>query len=118
MPRNMSFMLTTDQVRGEIKHVTRRNGWDHVKPGEIVQAVEKCQGIPEGGHVTRICLIQILSKRWERIDRMITDREYGLKEVALEGFPDWTPEQFVDMYCKHNKKKPEELCNRIRFEYV
>ena len=45
MPRNMSFMLTTEQVRNKTKTVTRRLGWWFLKPGEIVNAVEKGMGL-------------------------------------------------------------------------
>lgn len=41
MPRNMSFALTTDQVKDRVKTVTRRNGWWFLKPGDIVNAVKK-----------------------------------------------------------------------------
>lgn len=58
------------------------------------------------------------SSRWEPLRRMTDEPEYGRQEVILEGFPDWTPEQFVEMYCKHNKCTPETLVNRIEFEYV
>ena len=41
MPRNMSFMITKEQVRNRTKTVTRRLGWAFLKPGDIVNAVEK-----------------------------------------------------------------------------
>ena len=52
MPRNMSFSLTTDQVRNRTKTVTRRLGWwknKHGKRllqvGDIVNACVKCMGL-------------------------------------------------------------------------
>ena len=52
--RNMSFALTTEQVRRREKTATRRNGWTAAAVGMIVQPVIKCQGIPKGGHVEKI----------------------------------------------------------------
>lgn len=49
---------------------------------------------------------------------MITLPHYGAQEVILEGFPDMTPPEFVDMFCRHNKCRPDKLVNRIRFEYL
>jgi len=46
--RNMSFFLTTDQIRNKTKTVTRRDGWLFLKPGDIVQACVKCQGLKKG----------------------------------------------------------------------
>ena len=34
MARNMSFTLTTWQIREQTKTVTRRKGWQFLKPGE------------------------------------------------------------------------------------
>ena len=43
--RNISFSMTTEQVRRREKTVTRRLGWSDLKPGTILQAVEKAQGL-------------------------------------------------------------------------
>ena len=43
--RNMSFMLTPDQILNRTKTVTRRLGWGGLKPGTIVRAVRKGQGL-------------------------------------------------------------------------
>ena len=39
-------------------------------------------------------------------------------EVIKEGFPDWTPEQFVAFYAKHNKCKEDHEVTRIEFKYL
>jgi len=36
MPRNMSFSMTTQAVLDETKTVTRRLGWDFLKPGDLL----------------------------------------------------------------------------------
>ena len=112
MPRNMSFFLTTDQVRNGTKTVTRRKGWRFLKPGDILNACVKCQGLGKGGKIEKIRPIQIISTRWEPIEAITTE------DVILEGFPDWFPNEFIDMYCKANKQKPTDLCNRIEFRYL
>jgi hypothetical protein len=56
--------------------------------------------------------------RWEPLRRMIDDPEYGKQEVILEGFPEMTPQQFVDMYCQHNKCTPDKVVHRMAFEYI
>lgn len=110
--RNMSFMLTTAQVRDGTKTVTRRLGWEFLKPGDLVRACVKCMGLRRGEHVERIRTIRILrvSKQWLN---SITQ-----EDVQREGFPDWTPQQFVNMFCEHNHCEPDTLVNRIEFEYV
>jgi len=46
--RNMSFAMTTKQVRNQTKTVTRRFGWWFLKAGDIVQPVEKAMGLKKG----------------------------------------------------------------------
>ncbi len=117
MPRNMSFFLTTDQVIDGSKDVTRRFGWDYLKIGEQVMACQKCQGIRKGETINRLRLIEIVSIRPERADEITRYPEPEI-ECAREGFPEMSPSDFVEMLCKANRKKPDEICNRIEFKYV
>lgn len=112
MPKNMSFFLTTEQVRNKTKTVTRRLGWDFLKKGDIINACVKCMGLKKGEKVEKICQIIIISSF--RIPLLWITQE----DVFLEGFPDWSPEDFIIMFCKHNKIGRRELVNRIKFEYV
>lgn len=114
----MSFALTTPQFRARTKDVTRRNGWRDLKRGDVVEGVEKGQGLKKGEHPVRLGRIRIKSNRLEALHRMTRQPEYGRAEVIREGFPDMTPEGFVAMYCKHNKCKPNALIRRIEFEYL
>jgi len=41
-----------------------------------------------------------------------------ISEVALEGFPELSPAQFVDMFCEMNNCEPETEITRILFDYV
>ena len=117
MPPNMSFMLTTDQVRARTKTVTRRLGWDHLKVGDVLNACVKCQGLKRGESIEKICQIRIVSVRPEPLNRLYS-KAYGRREVALEGFPEMTPMQFVAMFCEHMKADPYTIVNRIEFEYI
>ena len=48
MPRNMSFAMTTEQVRNQTKTVTRRQGWRFLNAGDILQPVVKGMGLKKG----------------------------------------------------------------------
>ena len=61
MPRNMSFMLTTEQIRNRTKTVTRRLGWQFLKTGDVLNACVKCQGLKPGETVERLCQIRVTS---------------------------------------------------------
>jgi hypothetical protein len=52
--RNISFALTTAQVRARTKTVTRRVGWTFLKPGDLLQPVVKCRGLKKGERVEKI----------------------------------------------------------------
>lgn len=113
MPRGMSFFLTQQQMRDEAKDVTRRTGWWFLEPGDIVNAMEKCQGLKKGEKQVLIYPIQILSTRREPLF-CITQ-----SECVREGFPNLTPYEFVEMFCRANRAKgciPTTSVNRIEFK--
>jgi hypothetical protein len=119
----MSFALTTQQIRERSKRVTRRLNWLDLRPGELIQACEKCMGRKKGEPLVRLEVIRIVSVRRENLGRITSRPKYGAKEVKLEGFPDMTPAEFVAFFCKaHRKgKKPitaRDTVTRIAFEYV
>lgn len=104
--------MTTRQVRAGTKTITRRNGWLFLKPGDVVMAVEKCQGLKKGERIIKIRPIRILDTRREMIVRI------DKADCIAEGFPELSPVDFVQMYCKANKKDPYDDCTRIKFEYI
>lgn len=112
MPRNMSFAMTTDQFRDRTKDVTRRFGWWFLKPGDVVMGVEKAMGLQKGQQIVRLGLIEIVSTRPEPLNAITPD------DVRREGFPDWGPEQFVNMLVDHYRADPNATVNRIEFRYV
>lgn len=119
MPRNMSFMLTQSQYRAKTKTVTRRIGWDFLKPGEIQNGVEKAQGLRKGERIVVMGQHRIVSSRWEPLRRLIDEPEYGAAEVIKEGFAGMTPAEFVAFFCSSHKGCTVDTeVNRIEFEYV
>lgn len=119
--RNLSFALTTQQMRDRTKTVTRRRGtfWSRVlKPGDLVCAVEKSQGIAKGGLV-RLGVIRVVSVGVERLGTMQAfPLTHGIGECAREGFPDLTPREFVEMFCRHMGGDVCQLVTRIEFEHT
>lgn len=112
MPRNISFQLTTRQVEERTKTVTRRMGWERLKIGEVLTAVEKGMGLKKGEHVRRLCQIRVVSFRKEPLNAIT------IEECRLEGFPGVRPEEFVLMFSKHNRCSTDATVNRIEFEYI
>lgn len=124
MPRNMSFFYTQSQIRDRTKTVTRRLGWTFLRPGEVLNACVKCQGLKAGETVEKICRLKVVSVQQESLQAMEFpsyyghNRDYGRREVSREGFPDMTPGQFIEMFCKHMKCPSERKVTRIEFEYL
>lgn len=117
--RNISFFLTTDQIRARTKTVTRRIGWESLKPGTLLRAIVKGQGLKAGECIVPICIIRVVSVRREYLDCMIRDPAYGATEAELEGFPGWSGQRFVDFICSKNAGVyPERELTRIEFQYV
>lgn len=112
MPRNMSFALTTAQFLDGSKDVTRRLGWDFLRAGDHLWAVEKAMGLKKGDKVRRLGLIEVVSTRVERLDTITVE------DVAREGFPDWTPKEFLAFFCRENRVDPKTIVNRIEFRCI
>lgn len=112
--RNMSFMLTTEQVRNGTKTVTRRNGWKFLKPGDRVMACVKCQGIPKGQKIEKIRPIEIVSVTREPLTAIYNHRG----DCEKEGFPEMSPFEFVNFYCNHNNCDPRDEVSRIEYKYI
>lgn len=108
----MSFAMTLEQFEGRTKTVTRRNGWLHAKPGDVIMGIEKGMGLKKGEKVRKLHRIRVLSARLELIEQITLD------DVVKEGFPGMSVAEFVAMYCKANRKKPGNLCTRIEFEHL
>lgn len=112
--RNMSFALTTEQVRNQTKTVTRRFGWWFLIPGDVVQPILKSMGLKKGEKIQRIGPpIRILSTRCE----MVSDVTEA--EIILEGFPKMKRFNFMLLLTDNFRKAAEcTPVNRIEFEYL
>jgi hypothetical protein len=117
MPRNISFALTTDQIRNRSKTVTRRKGWKFLKAGDILNACVKCMGLKPGEKIERLGQIRIVSVRREPLTSMWLE-PYGKMEAAKEGFPKLAGADFVWMFCDHMKCDESQEVTRIEFEYL
>lgn len=127
MARLMSFALTTAQVLARQKTVTRRHGWKGLQPGTVLCAVEKGMGLRKGESVRRLAQIRVVSVRREPLRLMLDDLDYGLAEVAREGFTDHplvlgSPHAFVDFYRNAHpaSTRPDidDDVTRVEFEYL
>lgn len=104
--------MTTRQVQDRSKDVTRRFGWWFLRPGDVLCGVKKSMGLRKGETVERLCLIEVVSVRKEPLNAITPD------DVVREGFPDWTPAEFVRMLVNHYRIDPAKVCNRIEFRYI
>lgn len=112
MPRLMSFSMTTAQFLEGTKTVTRRLKWDSLQPGDILQGVEKAMGLKKGEKVKRLGLLRVVSVRKEPL------KDITKTDCILEGFPDLTPNQFIQMLCEHYGISVDTPVNRIEFEHI
>jgi len=117
--RNMSFILTTEQMKNRSKDVTRRLGWSFLKAGDVVMACVKCQGLGKGGKIEKIHPIRIVSVTREPLHAIwdVPIRDNKL-ETTREGFPLMTSWQFIDMFRKEMKCLSCDMVNRIEFEHL
>ena len=110
--RLISFFLTTQQFLDGTKDVTRRLGWNNLKPGERLMAVRKAQGLKKGEHPERLGEIVVGDVRREPLNAITA------QECVREGFPSMSPQEFVEMFRRHMKCAPDAIVNRIEFRRV
>ena len=113
--RNISFALTTQQFLDGTKTVTRRLGWQNLRPGDRLMACEKCMGLKKGEQVTKLGEIRVLGVDREPLKRIV---DYGQIECEREGFPGLSPQQFMAMFANRMKCTGDTWVTRIRFERV
>lgn len=80
--------------------------------------IEKGQGLKKGEHIVKIHMFIPVSSKWEPLQRLLDDPEYGKREVIYEGFPYLTPAEFVNMLCEKYNCGPEKEFNRIEFKHI
>lgn len=112
--RRISFALTTEQFLDGSKDVTRRAGWKSLQPGTLLLAVDKVMGFPKGhrGGGRKLGVIEVVSVRREPLSAITQD------DVRREGFPGWTPQEFVEFFCKKMRCGQFDGVTRIEFKRV
>ena len=114
--RNMSFSMTTEQIRGKSKTVTRRLGWKFLKVGDFVRPVVKGMGLKKGEKVQPIRgPLRVVDVRREPLEQMFFEDDNA---TALEGFPEQEIVEFIIMFCKHMRIESQDIVTRIEFEYT
>lgn len=110
--RLMSFCHTKPQVKSKTKTVTRRIGWENLKPGTFLQACGKVMGRKRVEPLDRIAVIRVINVRREMLG------DITQHDVIREGFPNMSPDEFIDMFRKIAKKLTRDsIVTRIEFEY-
>ncbi|MFI9538309.1 hypothetical protein ACIG56_34390 [Nocardia fusca] len=113
MARLMSVALTEPQVRARSKTVTRRMGWHVLKPGDRLTLCRKVMGRRRGEPLVRIVDVRVLAVRRERLDEITPD------EVLAEGFPEMSPDEFIEFFCgSHKGCTPDSEVTRIEWAYL
>lgn len=115
MPRNISFALTTEQIRHRTKTVTRRLGWRNLQAGTVLNACVKCMGLKPGERVEKICQIRVENVRREPLSAIMAEGQSGADK---EGFPLISPRRFIDVFCEHMGGEPDQEVTRIEFSYL
>lgn len=110
--KNISFQLTTDQIKNRSKTVTRRLGWRNLKVGDVLQACEKCMGRKNGEPLVKLGAIRVVSVRREPLNAITNE------DCVKEGFPFFSSIHFITMFCEEMKCQPETIVTRIEFEYL
>jgi hypothetical protein len=117
--RRMAFSHTAPQILDRSKTVTRRTGWRYLKPGDLVEAVEKSRGLKRGERVQILGVLRVVSVRVEPLSKLVTDARYAEDELPREGFPCWSRDDFIAMFLRVNALKSTAVTvTRIEFEYV
>ena len=110
--RNISFMLTEKQVMNGMKFITRRLGWKFLKVGDLLQGCRKCQGLRGGEKIKKLRVIRVLDVRFEKLNKI------DQADCIAEGFPEMSPDEFVEMFTREMKCTADRVITRIKYEYV
>lgn len=116
MPRLMSVALTEDAVVARQKTVTRRLGWDFLKPGDRLTLVRKAMGRKRADGtlepLVRLAEVEVVSVDRRRLS------DIDVADVEREGFPGWDPDRFIRFFCEHMKTNRRVVLTRIEWRYL
>lgn len=113
--RNISFALTPEQIQNRSKVVTRRFGWWNLKQGDRLLPVERTMGLKKGETIQPLLPdgvhIVVVNTRIEPLEAITQE------DCILEGFPNFSPSDFVDFLVSKYKCDRQKPINRIQFIY-
>ncbi len=116
MPRLMSVALTEAAVVARTKTVTRRLGWQFLKPGDRLTLVRKAMGRkrPDGtvDPLVRLAEVEVVDVRREKLLDITDD------DVEREGFPGWTAAAFVAFFVDSMDTHCSVPVTRIEWTYL
>lgn len=116
MPRLMSVAFTEEAVRDRTKTVTRRKGWQVLKPGDRLTLCRKVMGRKAGEPLVRLAEVEVVSVRRELLCAIRTG---GADEMAREGFPGMDVDEFMQRYFIDAQGiYPLDHVTRIEWVYV
>jgi len=129
--RLMSVAMTEQAVVERRKTVTRRKGWWEdkngrrlLKAGDQLTLCRKVMGRKKGEPLVRLVDVEVLDVRRERLDRLCDPMtwpypNYGIREVAAEGFPGMLPAEFmVRFFLDAQGIDPRDTITRIEWRYL
>ncbi len=112
----MSVALTEAAVRDRSKTVTRRLGWERLRPYNRLTLCRKVMGRKRSDGtvepLVRLAEVEVLSVRRELLCDVTLD------DVAREGFPDYSLRAFVQFFCLHMRCTPDTEVTRIEWTYL
>ena len=129
----MSVSFTEQAVRERRKTVTRRKGWwedsrGHriLKPGDRLTLCRKVMGRKPDEPLERICDVEVVSVRRERLDELLRDihnsasrRAYAAREMEREGFAGLDPSDFIQRFFIDAQRIPVTAeITRIEWRYL
>lgn len=129
MSRLMSVSFTEQAVVERRKTVTRRKGWWVDKNGDRLllhghrlTLCRKVQGRKSGEPLVRLAEVEVVRVWREELGDLLRDEGWGDDvgaELAAEGFPDLTPEEFIRRYFTEAQGiYPDDYVTRIEWRYV
>lgn len=112
MPRLMSVTHTKEAVYTRRKTQTRRAGWTFLHPGDRLTLCEKVMGRRKGDPLVRIVDVEVTGVRREPLNAITAE------DVAAEGFPDWTPGEFVAFFCREMGGNTTQDVTVVEWRYL
>jgi hypothetical protein len=108
----MSVALTEQAVVERRKTVTRRLGWQFLKPGDRLTLCRKVQGRRPGEPLVRLAEVEVVDVRREPLYAI------SYEDVQREGFDSPFPSTFVDFFCRSMGCTPDTEVTRIEWRYL